>query len=186
MPRRAWVWMSMNPGAITRPWTSITRVAASPIDGAIFTIASMKRLRMARIVARAVRYHVPPRHDDPNRGATSVDDLPRGPRPHGDAARLVRADRQPARGFPRPLRGHQRGDLSHARHAAAGHRRADRLHAAAGAAGSALGRLRRPMAAEADARRERFDSRRSGAVALRDHFDVADLRRAVRPELRVE
>ena len=45
--------------------------------------------------------------------------------------------------------------LPHARHAAAGDRRADRLHAAAGDARAAVGRVRRSLAAQADAGRER-------------------------------
>src|SRR5262249_27988488 len=53
MPRRACVWMSMNPGAITAPCTSMTRVAGSSIDGAIRTMLSPR-------IATAPRCHGDP------------------------------------------------------------------------------------------------------------------------------
>jgi hypothetical protein len=42
MPRRAWVWRSMKPGATTFPPASMTRVAGASMRDAIRTIVSLR------------------------------------------------------------------------------------------------------------------------------------------------
>jgi len=117
--------------------------------------------------------------------AARADVLPRRPARRRHAPRLVRSGRQPVRRLPRALRGHRRGVVPDACDAKGNHRRADRLHAAAGLHGSDRGRVRRPLAAQADAHRERFDPRRSGLVADLLRFDLERLRGARRAELRL-
>src|SRR5262249_7253797 len=48
MPRRAWVWRSMKPGATTLPPASITRAAGASIRGAILAIVSPRTARSPR------------------------------------------------------------------------------------------------------------------------------------------